>query len=152
MVDFENLFPKLRGSEYQITSPATEVYNCIAWAVGDIGRWWWPDLAKKRYWPAGAARNETLPAFAEAFAALGFARCQDHALEPGIEKIALFADRDGPQHAARQLPNGRWTSKLGEREDIEHALHDLEGIEYGTVALVMRRPISADVPQVSVSA
>lgn len=27
---------------------------------------------------------------------------------------------------ARQLPNGRWTSKLGEVEDIEHDLSDLE--------------------------
>jgi hypothetical protein len=146
MVDLETLFPNLRGAAYRITSPAAEVYNCIAWAAGDVGRWWWPDLLKKRYWPVGVTRNETVAAFAEAFAALGYAPCPDHGLELGVEKIALFADRDGPQHAARQLSNGHWTSKLGEREDIEHALHDLEGIEYGAVALVMKRPIPADTP------
>jgi hypothetical protein len=45
-----------------------------------------------------------------------------------------------PTHAARQLDNGRWTSKLGELEDIEHSLRDLEGAAYGTVVQVMKRP------------
>ena len=54
----------------------------------------------------------------------------------------MFADDQGtPLHAARQLPNGRWTSKLGELEDIEHVLHDLEGAAYGSVVLVMKRPV-----------
>ena len=139
MVDLEAIFPGLRGSTYQVTSPATEVYNCIAWAAGDVGRWWWPDLLKKRYWPAGATRLETIAAFQEAFESLGFVVCPGEELEPGFEKIALFADEQGPQHAARQLSNSRWTSKLGELEDIEHALHDLAGVEYGQVVLVMRR-------------
>jgi hypothetical protein len=46
-----------------------------------------------------------------------------------------------PKHAARQLPSGRWTSKLGPMEDIEHALHDLTGMAYGSVVLVMKRPV-----------
>jgi hypothetical protein len=62
-------------------------------------------------------------------------------LESGFEKIALFASDGVPKHAARQLESGRWTSKLGTREDIEHALHDLEGAIYGSVALVMKRPL-----------
>ena len=70
--------------------------------------------------------------------------CPGEELEAGFEKIALFVDnRDTPRHAARQLPNGRWTSKLGELEDIEHGLHDLEGAEYGSVVAVMRRPLPA---------
>jgi hypothetical protein len=143
MVDLETIFPGLHGSTYQVTSPASEVYNCIAWAAGDVGRWWWPDLLKQRYWPVATARAETLPAFQEAFASLGFVLCQDDKPESGFEKIALFADDQGPQHAARQLANGRWTSKLGELEDIEHYLHDLEGAEYGKVVILMRRPTSA---------
>jgi hypothetical protein len=71
--------------------------------------------------------------------------CEGDELEAGFEKIALFANNQGiPLHAARQLPSGRWTSKLGELEDIEHTLRDLEGEEYGSVALVMKRPSSAD--------
>jgi hypothetical protein len=62
-------------------------------------------------------------------------------LEQGFEKTALFADAEGvPSHAARQLPNSRWTSKIGAMEDIEHALHDLDGELYGTVVRIMKRP------------
>ena len=61
--------------------------------------------------------------------------------ERGFEKVAIFADDQGfPSHAA-QLPNGRWTSKLGKLEDIEHEILALVGVEYGSVAVVMRRPI-----------
>jgi hypothetical protein len=69
--------------------------------------------------------------------------CDDERLEAGYEKVALFALLGKPKHAARQLPGGRWTSKLGEWEDIEHALHDLTGMVYGSVALVMKRPLPA---------
>ncbi len=140
------LFPGLRGTAYQVTSPANDLYNCIAWAAGETLRWWWPDLLRNRYWPAGVVRDETLAAFQEAFGSLGYAVCADETLEAGFEKVALFARPDGfPTHAARQLGSGRWTSKLGEVEDIEHALRDLEGVEYGSVALVMKRPLQAAV-------
>ncbi|MCI0685152.1 MAG: hypothetical protein L0Y71_23895 [Gemmataceae bacterium] len=143
MVDLETIFPGLAGSSHQVTSLATDLYNCIAWAAGDVSRWWWPDLFRQRYWPANARREETLIAFQEAFGSVGFGVCVNENLETGFEKIALFADDHGPQHAARQLPNGRWTSKLGEREDIEHDLHALEGVEYGKVVMLMSRPVSA---------
>ncbi len=36
-------------------------------------------------------------------------------IERGFEKIALFADSatQAPRHAAHQIPDGRWESKLG---------------------------------------
>jgi hypothetical protein len=102
---------------------------------------------KEVHWPDGVARSETIAAFRDAFATLAYTECDSPDLEPGFEKIALFADTDGtPRHAARQLPGGLWTSKLGELEDIEHVLHDLEGIAYGSVVLLMRRPLPAEVP------
>jgi hypothetical protein len=140
----EALFPGLRGSGYRVTSPIDEVYNCIAWAAGDVRKWWWPDPHRRRYWPAGVYRVETLGAFEDAFASLGYVTCVGDVPESGFEKIALFAGSDGiPLHAARQLLNGRWTSKLGELEDIEHALHDLAGEEYGSVVLIMKRASSS---------
>jgi hypothetical protein len=73
-------------------------------------------------------RAATLETFQAAFATLGYAVCGSEDLAPGTEKIALFTDSAGvPTHAARQLANGRWTSKIGKLEDIEHDLHDLEG-------------------------
>lgn len=139
----EDLFPALRGQSFEITSPRDDSYNCIAWAAGDNRNWWWPDLTEEDTWPAGVARVETVTAFRDAFASLGYAVCADDRLEAGYEKIALFALAGAPKHAARQLPSGCWTSKLRPREDIEHALHDLTGMVYGSVVLVMKRPIAA---------
>jgi hypothetical protein len=84
----------------------------------------------------------TLEVFREAFARLGYEACDHEDPEPGFEKVALFAREGTPAHAARQLPNGRWTSKLGKREDIEHALHDLTGLVYGSVVLIVKRPLA----------
>ena len=93
---------------------------------------------------AGAPRTETIAALQQAFASLGYEVCAGEELETGFAKIALFADGEGfPRHAARQLPSGRWTSKLGELEDIEHALNDLAGTEYGSVVRIMKRPAAA---------
>jgi hypothetical protein len=143
MVKLEDLFPGLAAAGYRITSPRSTDYNCIAWAAGQTGTWWWPgpDLVKE-YWPSGHPRELTLSAFQGVFAGLGYSICRVEDPESGVEKIALFADADGrPTHAARQLPNGLWTSKLGKAEDIEHTLRAVEGDIYGSVVLIMQRPL-----------
>lgn len=137
----EEVFPGLRGKVYQITSPKDLRYKCIAFAAGDNRNWWWPDADGDDTWPAGVARAEPVDAFRHAFATLGYRICEDDRLELGYEKIALFALAGVPKHAARQLASGRWTSKLGPSEDIEHALHDLEGEVYGSGILVMKRAV-----------
>jgi hypothetical protein len=141
---FEVLFPALQPLSYQVTSPTDTAYNCIAWAAGDTQTWWWPDPDGLAYWPAGASRTETVAAFVTALGSLGYSPCAGGQLEPGFEKVALFADAQGrPRHAARQLPDGRWTSKMGELEDIAHGLHDLAGSVYGAVIQVLKRPAAA---------
>ena len=141
------LFPKL-GISFQVTSPPDSVYNCIAWAAGVTNDWWWPlENPAEAYWPDGLARVRTLKAFRDVFAKAGYVDCPGEDLELGFLKVAMFADASGlPTHAARQLASGRWTSKLGKAEDIEHDLRDLEGELYGTVALVMKRARQNEVP------
>jgi hypothetical protein len=145
VMKLEDLFPSLRAGNYQITSPAERHYNCIAWAAGDTQRWWWPERDPDNgYWPEGVEAAVTLSAFVAAFMTLGYAACDQEAVELGLERIALFTESTGiPTHAARQLPSGRWTSKLGALEDIEHDLHDLIGETYGTVAQLMVRRSAA---------
>ncbi len=139
----EEVFPQLAGSGYRVTSPHNGDYNCIAWAAGETHLWWWPGQdAAKEYWPSGIPRERTRDAFIAVFASLGYTMCEGDGPEAGYEKIALFADADcRPTHAARQLPSGLWSSKLGKAEDIEHKLHDLEGTLYGSVVLIMKRPV-----------
>ncbi len=139
----QTLFPGLRTTPFRVTSPADRKYNCVAWAANDARDWWWPEgPAPKAVWPDAVAREATLDAFTTAFLTIGYVVAGDESLEPGFEKVALFADANGvPTHAARQLPSGAWTSKLGNAEDIEHELHSLEGDIYGAVALVLQRPL-----------
>ena len=53
-------------------------------------------------------------------------RCDTSDPEPGLEKVAVFADETGPTHAARQLADGMWTSRLGRSEDTEHVLEAMQ--------------------------
>lgn len=127
----------LEVSAFEITSNETEEYNCIAWAAHDTERWWWP--GPDAYWPPGVHEEETLDAFEAAYATLGYERCVDGNLEEGLEKIAIYECTRVPTHAARQLPNGRWTSKLGALEDVEHTIDDLRVVVYGKPARYMKR-------------
>jgi hypothetical protein len=143
MVDhIKKFFPKLVDDSFQVTSGLDQAYNCIAWAAGVTHQRWWPsENAEDAFWPERVPRHATVEAFQAAFATIGYSEAAAEASETGFEKVALFANVHGmPTHAARQLPNGRWTSKLGKAEDIEHNLRELEGDIYGTVVLVMKRP------------
>ena len=137
----ETFFPVLQSTPYRITSPATIGYNCIAWAAGDTESWWWPDPFDQYFWPSGIPRKETIDAFVKAFEFLGYAICSDAIYEAGYEKVAIYAKRDGrPTHAARQINLDKWTSKIGQLEDIEHVINSLSGDIYGEPVVFMKRP------------
>ena len=139
--EIEKFFPPLTESGYEITSPATPDYNCIAWAAENNEAWWEPDPLNLSYWPLEISRTYTLESYIKVYETLGYAICEDAQYEEGFEKIAIYIDSRGkPTHAARQLNFGKWTSKLGSLEDIEHpTLEDLTGQDYGSVAAIMKR-------------
>jgi hypothetical protein len=142
--DLETIFPKLASSPYRVMAAPSTGYNCLAFAAGETHRWWWPEdpLVKGVYWPPGVPLKETVEAFVAAFATLGYVQCHGPELEQGFEKLALYALANGfPTHAARQLPDGWWTSKLGFLDVIEHAtLEALEGDAYGKAVKFLKRP------------
>ena len=83
-------------TDYDVTSPRDSTYNCIAFAAGDTSRKWDPNalLHPGYYWPADALRNEgnnDINALKPAFAAIGYAECENGDLEPGFQKVALYA-------------------------------------------------------------
>ena len=133
-------FPGREGTQFAVTSHASMDYNCIAWAAGDDSQWWEPHPLAQCHWPQEAPRESDIESWTAAFRSLGYGACGRERFERGWEKVAIFATPAGePTHAARQLPNGRWTSKLGPAQDIEHELRALEGAEYGHVAVLLRR-------------
>jgi hypothetical protein len=137
------IFPRL--IDYQVTSDKTRQYNCIAWAVEATDAKWWPDPLGIGKWPDDLPRAETIEAFVHMFGLFGYVQCADGLLEEGFAKVAVYAIRqfDGsllPTHAARQLPSGKWTSKIGDFEDIEHAsVGSLNSDDYGEPVCYLRR-------------
>jgi hypothetical protein len=137
-----------------ITSNPSMDYNCFAWAAGaSRNDEWWDSY---NYWPSGVEPRETLEAYIQAYGTIGYRVCDSQALETGFEKISIYVKNGQPTHAARQLPSGRWTSKLGTLKDIEHDFSDnfyieeieinygqLAEINYGQLAVIMKRPINS---------
>ncbi len=141
--DLEVKWPNLSRTDYQVTSPKSQEYNCFSWAAEDTERWWQPIPGEQFYWPDGVPQEETLDAYIQAYQTLGYEPSDDDQLELGYQKIAIYVVSSGiPTHAARQLPNGKWTSKLGWLEDIEHELDGLIGDRYGVVGQILKRSAS----------
>lgn len=145
------LCPELADGWRPPPSPRTPRYNCFAFAGGDERRPWAPrGDPDTTWWPlphdAVDPDDLSIEMFVRAYQVVGFSVCEKEAAEPDVERIALFADDCGDVvHAARQNPDGSWTSKLGEWEDITHdAVRAVEGGEYGRVVRVMRRARSTD--------
>jgi hypothetical protein len=143
---WEPAFPNLgRWEEHSQPTPVggqIPRYNCFAFAAGDDMRRWEPDLSMQYYWPT-TNRAFTIPAFIEAFQTRRYEVCSGGMLEHGSEKIVFYADRFRiVQHAARQISDGRWISKLGDEEDIIHETpQSLTSVDYGQPICYMKRPI-----------
>jgi hypothetical protein len=138
----EKNWPYLSSEGYEKTSQATWDYNCIAFAADVEVKWWWPDAYGHGFWPI-SWREESLPCFIEAFKSIGYTgheSCNGN-LEAGFEKIAIYLLNGVPTHAAKQLPDGRWKSKLGPWADIEHNTPKaVEEYIYGKAMVFMKRP------------
>lgn len=133
------IFPNLTAQNHSISSPQSENYNCIAWAYGVTNKWMWPGVPDY-YWPYEVAGMDTLQALIQLYVDEGYKECDNGEREDRFEKVAIYVNQAGPQHAARQLESGRWTSKLGIREDIEHdTLETLEDGPYGKATVFLRK-------------
>lgn len=137
-------YPNLKPNNFVVRSPKSPKYNCIAWAAGDSRRWWWPSFGY--YWPDGVQHANTMDAFIQAFGTLGYVACDDKECvgpphEAGVERIAIYAIYGVPKHAARQMNERWWTSKMGANIDLEHTLSALEGPFYGSVRKILKRTV-----------
>lgn len=141
LADLASLFPNLLSEGYRRTSSPTINYNCIAWAAGDDTRRWDVVRGLGAHWPDAVQRRWTRRNLIAVFASEGYEKCADGDLEQGFEKIAIYCRNGEPKHAARQLDDGGWTSKLGDLDDITHTLNGLAGDRYGNPDVFMRRHV-----------
>ena len=140
--EIKSYWPNLSKEHFEFTSLKTISYNCLAWATGNNRNWMDMYVFQARY----DLDMDTLDHSAEGYASFlqqhfGFERCDNGDFEKGMEKIALFEDNNKEwSHASRLLENGKWTSKMGRWEDIEHAsLEVLQGKFYGQLKIFMKR-------------
>jgi len=142
----EGAFPGLRTSPWEITSPRDERYNCVGWAAGRSDRRWWPSPSPGD-WPADLPSANSVESLIALFARLGYVLGEPAVRAQSGERIAIFGHAGRPTHVARQLGDGRWTSKLGAEQDIVHELRAIEGEVYGSVvALLARHAVAPLVP------
>ena len=132
-------WPNLTKGSFDYASEHTVEYNCVAWALGEMHRLY--DSYGYDF-PQDLKEKHTVENYAEFFRRHGFEICSDGSLEKGMEKLALYADKNGEfMHVARQKTTGNWTSKMGDYEDVDHlTLRALQGTDYGEVVIFMRRP------------
>ncbi len=143
----EKSFPNSFKEPFEITSPKTSEYNCLAWALDDNTKWYESD--DDYYWFNGIARNNTLNTIQAIFENLGFQRTDNIEFQLGIERIALFSkDNDECLHLASQIDNDKWTSKLGSSYDVIHSLKSIENGIYGKAVVFLER--SNTLPQFAV--
>lgn len=137
----KRICPRVSADNCAITSRASKAYNCVAWVLADEKRWYEPTVSGQYYWPSEGASNYSLESYAEMFVGQGFVACETPLPENGFQKIALYGKRSEFSHVALQMPSGRWSSKLGGWEDVEHdTLEVLSGPIYGKPKLFMKRP------------
>jgi len=98
------------------------------------------------HWLSGLPREDTVASLVAGFKVFGYDLCETGDYEHGFEKVCIYAKEGIPQHVARQLPSGEWTSKLGRGLDITHILASLEGDLYGSPVAFMKRPSSTSSP------
>ena len=134
-------FPNTSIEPFVQTSNEDPSYNCVAWAAGDNSRWYWPDPYGIYYWPAEIPRENTVDSLVTLYEFLGYVKCEDGTYEENFTKVAVFSRGDTPTHAARQLENGNWTSKLGSNIDVEHSIYGIENGVYGQVVQYLKRQI-----------
>ena len=133
-------FPNLSNEEFEIVEQPSEDYNCIAYAADDVSQPW--DYNANHYWPPWATRDSRIESLREVFSGLGYEQCDNADLEDGYLKVALYESQGESKHAAAQMPNGAWRSKMGEGPLIEHrSPESLSGGIYGEVYCLMRRPL-----------
>ena len=133
----QRLCPGLIDESFTITSPPDPAYNCVAYAAGVTDDWWSP--AGIYPWP-NAPRTPEIAGLISVFRGQGYELCADADNEDGYEKVALYTANGLWTHAARQLPSGQWSSKIGIHEDIIHqSPQSLAGETYGEVHCLMRR-------------
>jgi hypothetical protein len=144
-----SVFPDLAGdANFRILSDCTNVYNCIAWAMGYSDRWVDICVLPGHWWPEGVERNCKPETLIEAFQSEGFEISDNRYVEDGYSKVVLYKKKNVEEwtHAARIVTSEIEYSKFGSVWDGQHSHNVLcrtgvgqESQSYGIAYAYMKR-------------
>jgi hypothetical protein len=95
-------------------------------------------------WTAGARYRFGLEAPISAYEVIGYRLCPGGGPVPeeGYDKVALYAENSEWRRAAKLPEDGRWSSELGDLEDVSRdSPEDVCGKFHGELACFMLRAI-----------
>lgn len=144
--EIKEKWPNLTNDNARTTSEFDRFYNCLGFAVGDSDNWWWPIKKQGIFWPKDFPLINSTPNILKMLNVMfAYEECNSGEFEEGYEKIAIYGIKESytPKHYAIQTSDGKWKSKLGELEDIEHdTLEALNGFFYGVPIAFAKRKLS----------
>lgn len=134
---YRKLFPLLTDYELIPNSESME-YNCISHTLNINNDISWP-FDNNNYWPV--SRNLTKESFDKFYEFHGFEKMNllDFSYDSKYIKVALYTNKGIPTHAAIQVDEFFWESKIGELGIIKHDLFEIEDNVYGEVAQIYRK-------------
>lgn len=134
--NIQRYFPNLQEkTNFEFTSLRDPNYNCVAWA-SEITETW------EQCYDEHGDVLESAERYIQYFKDRGFTESASMDLENEVQKIAIYLDTatNKFRHVARQLKNGKWTSKLGDWEDIQHDKpENLLGNLYGDKVVIFEK-------------
>jgi hypothetical protein len=134
---YRKLFPLLTDYELIPNSESME-YNCISHTLNINNDISWP-FDNNNYWPV--SRDLTKESFDKFYEFHGFEKMNllDFSYDPKYIKVALYTNKGIPTHAAIQVDEFFWESKIGELGIIKHDLFEIEDNVYGEVTQIYRK-------------
>ena len=131
----EQHFPNLGLSDFEFTSLRDEDYNCVAWGLESKEDWIQFKDEEGNY-------DLRICTYLKYFEERGYSIITDLNVNETTSKVAIYFDNNTGdfKHVSRQLDNGRWTSKIGDWEDLSHSsIEVLLGKSYGNDFVLMQK-------------
>jgi len=132
---FASAFPNLVHCEWSITAPATLVYNCIAWSVGETTKWYNKsdiDGDPKYGNNDGVVQDSEMDAFY--LDKRGWTPIDPMPPDPRDAEAMYYDGFHGAKKMGCSCGASKWImfeSKCGPQERIEHVWNQLNGTTYG---------------------
>lgn len=142
---YKKLFPLLNDYEL-INNSESDNYNCISHTLGIKDKWSWSydkneiyEYDYDHYWPVRC--ELTKESFDDFYEYHGFEKIKllDFSYNPKYTKVVLYTNNGVPTHAAIQINEFFWESKIGMFGILRHDLFEIENDVYGEVTQIYRK-------------